>query len=296
MNKNKKFTLDEENKIREEAKERIRKHGLVDYSNLDDNIRILKTIVDIFKTEKKFNVDRNFNLLTNEFLNKKVLPKSANQQMLALIYCYKQKCISTDMNRKIGHPPKTLQILRDIGFNFRRDGTENYTFRENGKDCREITGFEDLEVDNLKHYFNITAKDQKILSKNRRDPLNSKNVGLQKDHRTPVAACKKLGITPAYLNKDTIVTFDKNFQFLSVETNTKKRDVCRECINNEAVIFIPDLIIPQCYYKLKWDELNEETQSCIGCFWHDYNYFKRLSITFSKYNPKIIAEAYRNMI
>ena len=239
-----------------------------------------------------FNVDRNFNLLTNEFLNKKLLPKSANQQMLALIYCYKQKCVSTYMNRKIGHPPKTLQMLRDIGFNFKRDGTENYTFRENGKDYREITGFEDLKVDSFKNYFNITTNEQKALSKGRRDPLNSKTTGLQKDHRTPVDACKKLGITPAFLNKDTIIAFDKNFQFFSIETNTKKRDVCRECINGTN-IFIPDMIVLQYCYKLKWDELNEETQSCIGCFWHDYNYFRRLLMSFGKYDPKKIAEAYK---
>lgn len=296
MNENKIFTSDEEDKVKEEAKERIRKHGLVDYSDSNNDKRILKTLIDVFKTEKKFNVDRNFNLLTNEFLNKKILPKSANQQFLALIFCYKQKCISTDMNRKIGHPPKTLQMLRDIGFIFRRYGNENYTFRENGKDYREITGFEDLEVDSLKNYFNISIKEQKILAANRIDPLNSKTVGLQKDHRTPVAACKKLGITPAYLNKDTIIAFDKNFQFLSKESNTKKRDVCRECINNNSIIFIPEAIILQFNYKVKWDDLNEKTQSCIGCFWHDYNYFKRLNITVGKYNPKVIAEAYKNII
>ena len=52
MNENKIFTSDEEDKVKEEAKERIRKHGLVDYSDSNNDKRILKTLIDVFKTDR----------------------------------------------------------------------------------------------------------------------------------------------------------------------------------------------------------------------------------------------------
>ena len=220
----------------------------------------------------------NSNIFDTDFLNipKEFLPgKNAKVEWRVLFATWKREAHVDELKNISGQVAGVLRSLRRRGFTQVGKGSLFYV----NKNLRSINGWQTPFLEN-RTFINLSHKARKEILKGRRDALTRSSDRNELDHRTPVNACIKLGIQPAELNTGMLnepgweAYFDKYFQCISIHRNADKREVCAKCLSGN------DILLPEIAkelekykgpYKKRWDSLNTETKSCVGCFYYDYN-------------------------
>lgn len=269
---------------------------IIKQNNLDPGEETRNKIKIIEKTMEKYNLHTNSKIYDKRLFNYKYFPKRATKELAIIIACYKRTEPTEKLKEISSQHAATVRTLNRKGFIFKttqmkNSGQVRYLFKENGKVCRRIAGFELPPIDMSARYIQCSKKNEQKFKKGWRDIMSGKRSGLELDHRTPVEACKKLGIQPKILTDQLIEDkrAKKYFQYLTRDTNTRKREACRKCLDGEKII-LPDCIV-QAAYKQRFDEACEKNKSCVGCFWHDYEcpqYPEKMTYDqFVKNNKKI---------
>jgi hypothetical protein len=224
-------------------------------------------VKEFLRACEKYGINENPKIW-NEKLLKFCRYCNPSQMQLAMInLMYHRECKSTELAKLSVQSAKPVEILRNMGFQF--ESVETASGPQYVKNnMRTITGFHRVK----RNKFTKASKDRlaKFREQAGRDPLTMSHRNLQIDHRTPVIACKKLGINPVSLTNALIDSGEagKYFQVFSVSTNSLKREVCKKCLNG-GDIELP-AAVHQGIYKKCWDKECEENKSCVGCFYYDY--------------------------
>lgn len=220
--------------------------------------------------------------------------KKAEVSFRILFATWKRDAHVDELKVFSGQKAKPLQKFRELGFVAdQAEGKSNY-YRH--KDFRKFVGWEYPTLENISH-IKISPERRKLLLKNERDYFTLSRVSLEIDHRTPVSACKKLGIEPSVLTDVILESEDfnvnKDFQFITRSRNACKREVCAKCIAGKDIM-LPDVALDleryKGQYKRRWDYLNEETKSCVGCFYYDCETTQDEYLDVNKPNLKTLVE------
>jgi hypothetical protein len=218
----------------------------------------------------------NSNIFDTDFLNipKEFLPgKNARVEWRVLFATWKREAHVDELKNISGQVAGVLKSLRRRGFIQVGKGSLFYV----NKTLRSISGWQTPFLEN-RTFIKLSSKARKEIFKNRRDVITRGRNRNEIDHRTPVSACIRLGIQPAELTTGMInepgweAYFDKYFQCISIYRNADKRELCAKCLSGG------DILLPEIAkelekykgpYKKRWDSLNTETKSCVGCFYYD---------------------------
>ena len=192
---------------------------------------------------------------------------TASVESAILAATWKRKAPVKELSKISAQQAKPLQMLRDRGFiSLKNDSSTRYYTNPN---FRMFVGWRRPGIEPHQS-IQISAKSRSFLKKYRRDPVTGTRVALEIDHRTPIIACKKLNKAPATLNDNDVINrpeyFDKHFQMIERSRNANKREICKWCVQGEE-IFLPEVDRGR-GFKERWDNLNETTNSCIGCYYY----------------------------
>jgi len=249
-----------------------------------DHIDYIISMCDTCGINIKDLEEYNHALLDEEFLSIPIscLPGDrAEVGFRILCATWKRNAKTEELSRISKQYAKMLQKLRDVGFiPTQKEGSSNFYIDKN---FRQFVGWKDPILEN-RIYITLNPKVRKRLVNNKRDYLTNSRKNIEIDHRTPVLACKKLGKEPAVLTDSILVKkgFDiyKDFQFITNSFNALKREVCAKCVKGEDIKLSAVALDMEKYkgsYKRRWDNLNESTRSCVGCFY---------------FNPKLTQDEY----
>lgn len=242
------------------------------------NPNVVRNITLCLRAESNDNLKytRNDQLLADhEVMSYEHFP-SAPMTVACLIGYWKTPRANDEMPS--GQVAKQAQTLRELGFVFRAeqksDGTtrNNYTFKLNGKECREIIDF-DPKAETKENNWNKLPKKLKTLvrSVHHTDFLgvSSFQKDRQFDHRIPEDVRKREGLKAARLTEASLKdgSYDRDFQVISDKTNYMKREACKACLKGEAIPLPFALEQFRQAFRQRYDE---SPKKCVGCFWHNH--------------------------
>ena len=224
----------------------------------------------------KKHLEVNETLWDKELLSYKPLSDiTAPKELVIIVLCWKRFCESHKL--KSSQSAKLIQRLRELGFVFAQNKTgEEWVVRRNGKEGRMITG---VDISKAFDYgVGISPKMKPLFLKRHpdaRDPftLSRSTSQCNIDHRTPVEACKRLGIAPAVLTEESIESGRaiEDFQVLSRSNNCWKREVCAKCLAGKDIP-LPDILSnkDKDQYRRRWSDGDSNRKSCVGCYFFNF--------------------------
>lgn len=238
---------------------------------------IRRNLTNYFRAEQYYGITRNNDLLSNCDVFSHPQCPSAQSEMGLLISIWKRKHTNEDLVNISTQVAAPARNLRNRGFRFRtgekKDGytAKRYTFKENGKEYREIIGFDPSRslVDGVWMKLN---KSQKVIIKSEfcedlmGDSYQPSHAEI--DHRRPEIVRKREGLAPVPLTEESLKdgSWIDDYQVMSKTSNNRKREACSACQNGKEIRIPLGLSAIRSAYKLKYDEDNK---GCLGCWWHD---------------------------
>lgn len=239
---------------------------------------VKKNILSCIRAEKidELSYGRNEKLLENKDIFSYEHFTSSPKTWACLIGWYQTPRTNKEMPSS--QAAKQAQTLRNYGFVFKsyikKDGstTKNRTFHKDGKEYREIIGFDPSSEPPYNYWNKLSNKTIKILkSVHKKDFLGNSCAPKEKefDHRITENVRRNENIVPIKLTEELVRSgeYINHFQIISRSTNDKKREACNACIKGE-IIPLPPAIEPfRSAYRQTYEEMPER---CVHCFYHDY--------------------------
>ncbi len=242
--------------------------------NYDNSNKILYHNLKLYFTiEEKFRWERNYDLLsTYDVMHFKDFP-TAPRTISCLIGWWKHPRTNKEIaeHDSSGQAAKQAQILRRKGFTQRKTGN-NWTFRMNGQDFREIIGFDPTFKEVDANWNKLNTKEKHIV----KSIFNEDFLGIsynpkdgQFDHRIPQEVRRHEGINPVNLTTESLIngTWHDSFQILSNKTNCMKREACKICLKGGEIRLPLSIELFRSAYRKTF---NENTETCSGCFWFNH--------------------------
>lgn len=235
---------------------------LVERNGWSDDV--LSTVHRYIEICKKYKIS-NEAVLKPAVLRKIKRAKLNNVEFAVFVLTWKRLCSTKLLTAFSTQSAKPCQTLRDKGVVFvesQRSNGPEFLVRKGGEMYRMATAFRPVsyKTDLVKASKQMVAE----YRQNKRCPYTGISDRLELDHRTPVSACKKLGIKPARLTDLAIRngTADQDFQWISTNMNAQKREACAKCQAGQRIP-LPS-IVQHSRFKKKWSG-----KGCRGCFYYD---------------------------
>jgi len=126
--------------------------------------------------------------------------------------------------------------------------------------CGDIYSYSD-------NYIKCSVKKLKEYEKDKKCPITGKKRGLERDHRIPVMACRDLGIVPAIIVPEDLITgeIENNFQWMHREHNVLKRSSCEKCLRGDK-IKVPPFVEEK---QRRGIYISHWCGDCTLCYWYD---------------------------
>ena len=271
-----------DNGLRENAR------GIIKTFGLTDNELVFNHIIYLLYVSRRYNVPVNTALWDDNLLNHKLFPRG--EKISAMLAASWKRPASRDFLATISSQSAGIvqSMRKGYGFVFVEYKPECYEGR--GEYYDFSTGMTRygyyrhiLRIDRLLRlvrvdaYVKCTKAERSAFVRARTDPFTGIGSKLQIDHRRPVSACDKLGISPAVLTSQSLVdtidgrtVADLNFQCLTASSNTHKREVCSKCLRGGTIELPDGLGVLRLCYRQSWDDPRcAHLEKCVGCWLFD---------------------------
>jgi hypothetical protein len=253
-----------------------------------------KNLRKYFEAEQKYNIPRNYNLLSNHVKSHDIFSSehcpTAPSQMGLLAAAWENKKTGKELSQmgistQAASPAKALRrrgFLFRVNIKTRSKNEENkteenetvatrYIFRENKIDYREIIDFNPPQglIDGV--WMKLTKKERLAI----RLEFNPDFMGIwyhtsegEIDHRIPENVRPILGKISVPLTRASLLdgTWILHYQILSKPTNILKRSVCINCQKGKEIELPEGVSVFRSAYK---EYFLDGGKGCDGCWWHD---------------------------
>lgn len=203
---------------------------------------------------------------------------TAPTELAVLATCWRRNCPKAEY-RKIA--PQTASQCRTLRnrFGVVFVGTQRaYTEQHDDLGAtRRIQGFQTDGTAEDANLIRLNPRQKSRFLAGQKDPMTGSSSTLEIDHRTPVSAARKAGLAPDTLSPADLEdgSAHERFQALNKTTNTRKREVCRKCLEGEEIEIPPVAAMgrPADHWRTRFEDprardLPPQASPCLGCFWH----------------------------
>ncbi len=238
------------------------------------NLLLTLKAVNIQKSEDELRREiRNANILNNRCLSFEFFPTSP--VAVSCVYAnFGKKITSLTLGAMCSsQAAKTVENLRkDNGCLYRKSNPKsgNFEWIENKVKYRYLVGFDYSFGGPSGDSDNYVQCNRKLLAKYEKSkvcPVTGKRGEIERDHRMPREACRKVGCPVAIITDENLSdgSVEQEFQWIHRSLNVTKREACNKCLDGQKIKPLPwakKLVGNGTFI----DEFNGD---CSNCFWYD---------------------------